>query len=257
MGQSVVEAGGVPTGPGETVPAAFRRLAGTRARRRLIAVTLLLGPVIAAAVTAVVRPADLTFAVLAEPVQILMSVTVPFLGALLAGDLRRKPRTARFAPALLAAALFAAAVGVFGNLVCAVALVAAPSGAAPDAWRYAGAVAAGAVLVQVVAQLIGTALGVLVRRPVLACLGTIVLPLGLWALLGAVGPLRPAQAWLAPFASAHNLLSGPMSALMWAQWLVVLTVWAVSLNAAGAARLTGHGPMGGPARAVLPGVGPA
>jgi hypothetical protein len=34
----------------------------------------------------------------------------------------------------------------------------------------------------------------------------------------------------------RNLLSGEMSPLRWAQWLVVFLIWGVGLNAAGAAR---------------------
>jgi hypothetical protein len=64
-----------------------------------------------------------------------------------------------------------------------------------------------------------------------------VLPLGLWFVLGSVTVLRPAQAWLTPYPSVQNLLSGAMSALAWAQWLVVVLLWGVALNAAGAARL--------------------
>jgi hypothetical protein len=77
----------------------------------------------------------------------------------------------------------------------------------------------------------------LVRSPVVAFLASIVLPLGLWLVLGSVDVLRPAQAWLTPYATVRNLLSGRMSAVTWAQWLVVVLIWGVSLNAIGAARL--------------------
>nr|BFE77598.1 hypothetical protein GCM10020093_001990 [Planobispora longispora] len=167
-----------------------------------------------------------------------MSVTVPFLGALLANDLRRAPRTPRLAPTLLAAALLAAGAGVFGVLACAGALAVASPATAQDPWSHAGTVAAGGVLVQVVAQLVGTGLGLLMRSPVVASLASVALPLGLWAALGGVDVLRPAQEWLTPYAAAQNLLSGRMSAVMWAQWLVVLLVWGRGLNAAGMARLT-------------------
>jgi hypothetical protein len=93
------------------------------------------------------------------------------------------------------------------------------------------------VLVQIVAQLVGTGLGLLLRPAVIACLATIVLPLGLWFLLGSVAVLRPAQAWLTPFATAQVLLSARMSPWGWAQWLVVALLWGAALNAVGAARL--------------------
>ncbi|MFI6780271.1 hypothetical protein [Micromonospora sp. NPDC050276] len=49
--------------------------------------------------------------------------------------------------------------------------------------------------------------------------------------------LRSAQPWLTPFGSVRNLLSGEMSVLRWVQWLCVLLIWGVGLNALGAAVL--------------------
>ncbi|WP_446219525.1 hypothetical protein [Micromonospora sp. IBHARD004] len=237
--EATVRSGGATLG-------AIRRSVGTRPRRWLVAITLLAGLAAAGAMTAAVQPADLTFATLSDPVQSLMSVTVPFLGILLARDLRQAPRATRLAPTLLAATLLAAAVGVFGVLVCAAALAVAPSGTAQDPWRHAGTVAVGGILVQVVAQLVGTGLGLLLRSYVVAFLASIVLPLGLWFVLGGVDVLRPAQAWLTPYAAARHLLSGRMSAVAWAQWLVVLLIWGVGLNAVGAARLKRRKPGGDP-----------
>ncbi|MFD0823186.1 hypothetical protein ACFQ0D_33835, partial [Micromonospora zhanjiangensis] len=104
-----------------------------------------------------------------------------------------------------------------------------------DPWRHAGTVAAGGVLVQVLAQSVGTGLGLLLRRPVVACLATIALPTGLWLLLGGVASLRPAQSWLTPYAVASPLLAGGMTGQNWAQWLVVVALWGVGLNVLGAA----------------------
>ncbi|HEX5997741.1 MAG TPA: hypothetical protein VFY84_21585 [Jiangellales bacterium] len=236
-----------PTGLGEATLDAIRRSVGTRPRQCLVAITLLLGLSAAVAMTAAVQPDDRTFATLSDPVQSLMSVTVPFLGILLARDLHRAPRAARLTPTLLAATLLAAVIGVFGVMVCAAALAVASSDTAQDPWRHAGTIAVGSVLVQVVAQLVGTGLGLLLRSPVVAFLASIVLPLGLWFVLGGVDVLRPAQAWLTPYATARNLLSGRMSAVAWAQWLVVLLIWCVGLNAAGAGRLKRWKPTGGPA----------
>jgi hypothetical protein len=81
-----------------------------------------------------------------------------------------------------------------------------------------------------VAQLTGTGFGLLVRRAAFACLLTVVLPLGLWLLLGALDGLQSVQAWLTPFASARNLLAGDMNPTGWAQWLLVLAVWGIGLN---------------------------
>ncbi|MBB5626483.1 hypothetical protein [Sphaerisporangium krabiense] len=90
------------------------------------------------------------------------------------------------------------------------------------------------MLVQTVAQLTGTALGMLLRRPAVACLATIVFPMGTWLLLSSVQSFHPAQAWLAPYATARILLSGQMTLLTWTQWIVVLLIWGVTLNTAAA-----------------------
>jgi hypothetical protein len=230
-GQDTSEAS---TGLGSATLAALGRGVGTRPRQWLVAVTLLLG-VLAVAVVAA-QPDDRTFAGLSNPVQSLMSVTLPFIGVLLARDVVRSPGAVRLTPTLVAAALLAMAVGAFGVLICAAALAVAPPGAV-GAWDDAAGVVLGSVLVQVVAQLVGTGLGLLLRPVVIACLATIALPLGLWFVLGSVAALRPAQAWLTPFATVQNLLSGRMNALEWAQWLAVVLLWGAALNIVGAARL--------------------
>jgi hypothetical protein len=213
---------------------ALRRCVGTRRRRWLLAVTLLLGLAAAVAIAAGGQPGDRTLAKLSDPVQSLMSILVPAFGILLVRDLRRAPRTTGLTPTLLAAMLLAGAVGVFGFLACVAALM-ATTPRADDPWRHVGTIAVGSVLVQVVAQLVGTGLGLLLRRPAIAFLASILLPLGLWLLLGAIDVLGPAQV-LTPYASARHLLSGRMSAMNWAQWLGVLLIWGVGLNALGAAR---------------------
>ncbi|MFC0027933.1 hypothetical protein ACFFMM_00145 [Micromonospora chaiyaphumensis] len=220
---------------GAATAAALRRSVGTRARRCLLAVTLLLGLLAAAGLALAGPTGDRTFAKLSDLVQSLMSVIVPAFGILLARDLKRAAGITRLAPTLLAATLFAAAIGLFGLVVC-VAALAMTTSTAPEPWRHVGIIAAGSILVQVVAQLVGTGLGLLIRRPALAFAASIVLPLGLWILLGAVDVLRPAQA-LTPYATVRHLLSGEMSALNWVQWLAVLLIWGVGLNALGAVRL--------------------
>ena len=211
------------------VPDAVGASIGTRPRRWLLALTLLAGLIVAVALTVTLPPAQRTFATIANPVQSLMSVTVPLLGILLVADLRRTSSTS-VAPTVLGAVVVAAAAGLAGAGFCAAALAFAPSS---DPWRHAGAIAAGGVPVQVLAVLVGTGLGMLLPSRLVAFLGTIVWPLGLWFLLRGLG----AQAWLTPFAAVQNLLSGRMTAVMWAQWLVVFLVWGVGLNVAGAARL--------------------
>lgn len=223
------------TEAGTSLLATIKRFTATGPRRWLLAGTLLLGLVAAAGVAAAADPADRTLATLSDPAQSLMSVVVPALGISAARDLRGNGK-ARVAPVLTAAALLAACIGLFGLLVCAAAL-ALVSSSAQDPWRSAGIIALGGVLVQVVAVLLGTGLGLLLRRPVVAFLASIVLPLGLWFLLGSLDALRPAQAWLAPYSSVRNLLSGHMSVVTWTQWLVIFLIWAVGLNVAGIALL--------------------
>ncbi|MET8352327.1 hypothetical protein [Micromonospora sp. NPDC005206] len=214
-----------------------RRAIGTRARRWLLAGTLLAGLLAAVAVTPAMDPADRTFAGLSDTVQSLMSVMTPLFGILLVRDLRRAPDAVRVIPTVLAVGLPAVVIGVVGVLICAATLALTPADVADDPWRHVGTIAVGSVLVQVVAGLVGTGLGLLLRSTVVAFLATIVLPLGLFGLLGAVDALRPAQVWLTPFGSVRNLLSGEMSVLRWAQWFCVLLVWGVGLNAVGAVAL--------------------
>ena len=179
-----------------------------------------------------------TFAAVSGPTQSLMSVPAPFLGVLLVSRLRRPARVTTIMSTVLMALRLALLVATFGVLVCAVVTAIAPSTASGGRWAGAGLVVLGSLLVQGVAQLVGTGLGLLLRRPVIACLATIVLPLGLWALLGAVEAFRSVQAWLTPFPSVQHLLSGEMTATAWAQWLVVLAIWGVGLNALGVATAT-------------------
>ena len=90
---------------------------------------------------------------------------------------------------------------------------------------------------QLVAQSVGTGLGLLLRSTAAAMIGTIVLPLGVWLILGAFAALRPALAWLTPFAAAPILLTGRMVPLNWARLLVIVSIWGIGLNAAGASRI--------------------
>jgi hypothetical protein len=216
------------TSPG-TLRGALRRCAGTRGRRWLVAAVLLLGATVAAA-----APAGRTFVALSDPVQSLMSALLPLLGILLVRDLRDAPR---FLPSVVAAVLVAAAVGAFGVAACAVALAVRPAGAAGDPRAHVAVVAAGGVLVQVVAQLVGTGMGLLLRSAPAAFLATF-LPFVLWLALGAADVLRPGQDWLTPYETARHLLSGRMSALAWLQWAVVALLWGAGLNAAGVAAAT-------------------
>ncbi|WP_347662925.1 hypothetical protein [Micromonospora sp. B9E7] len=218
----------------ETTRVALRRSLGTRARRWLLAGTLLAGLLAAVALVDAAAPADRTFAALSETVQSLMSVVTPLFGILLVRDLRGASGPVRVRPSVLAVGLPAVVIAVAGVLICVATLALAPADAADEPWRHAGTVAVGSVLVQVVAGLVGTGLGLLLRSTVVAFVATIVLPLGLFALLGGV---EAAQPWLTPLGSVRNLLSGDMTVLRWAQWLCVLLLWGVGLNLVGAMAL--------------------
>ncbi|MFF5202570.1 hypothetical protein ACIP95_29110 [Micromonospora parva] len=222
----------------ETFRDALRRSLGTRARRWLLVGTLVAGLLAAVALVAAAAPADRTFAELSGTVQSLMSVATPLFGILLVSDLRRAPVRPAILPTVLAVGLPAVVIGVIGVLICAATLALTTAEVADEPWRNAWTVAVGSVLVQFVAGLVGTGLGLLVRSAAVAFLATIVLPLGLFALLGGV---EAAQPWLTPFGSVRNLLSGEMTALRWVQWLCVLLIWGVGLNVAGAAVLNRGG----------------
>ncbi|MEU5933139.1 hypothetical protein [Micromonospora sp. NPDC047187] len=168
----------------ETIRDALRRSLGTPARRWLLVGTLVTGLLVAVALVA--DAADRTFAELSGTVQSLMSVATPLFGILLVRDLRRAPVRLPVLPTVLAVGLPAVVVGVVGVLICVATLALTPADVADAPWRFAGTVAVGSVLVQIVAGLVGTGLGLLLRSVVLAFLATIILPLGLFALLGAV-----------------------------------------------------------------------
>lgn len=229
--------------PFETISAVLRRAVATRVRRWLLAVTLALGVVAAVGIGTGVPPASRTFAAYADPVQSLMSVFVPFFGVLLARDLRDRGGTVRVSPSFAGGLLLGGAAGALGGLFCALAVALMPS-TAPDPWRHVGTVAVGGVLIQMVAFLVGMGCGLLLSPPIVACLATIVAPLGLWLLLGSVDVLRPAQAWLTPYSSVRTVLSGQLTVLAWIKWAVVVLIWGAGLNAAGVARLrrTAGGP---------------
>jgi hypothetical protein len=181
-------------------------------------------------------PEERTFATVSGPAQSLMSVVVPLLGVLATAGLRRPARAADVLSEIGQALVPAVLIAAIGVLICAVVTAVAPSAAVGGPWANAAVVVLGSLLVQGVAQLVGTGMGLLLPRPIFAYAATIALPLGLWRLLGAVADLQPAQAWLTPLPSVRHLLSGEMDPIRWAQWLAVLAIWGVGLNALGFAR---------------------
>lgn len=167
------------------------------------AVTAVVAVLAAVAITAAMPGDERSLAAVNAPVQLLISIGVPFLAAVMTSDLR--PRGPEVLSTILRALVLAVAFALFGAIVTAAAVAAFPSPMADGRWSAAPV--SGSVLVQVVAVLIGTGLGLLIRRPVLASLSTIVFPLGLWLLLGVLAPA--ARAWLTPFESASKLLAAP------------------------------------------------
>lgn len=203
----------------------------TPAQKTVVLVTVLLGVGSAVGVTALAATADRTFTAVSGPTQSLISITVAFLGVLLVKGIRRP-----VLPAIVLAVVLAAALALVGAAATAVVLAIAPSTAGHGRWQHVVLIGLGSLLVQTLAQLTGTGFGLLLRSVVVACLATIVFPLGLWLLLGTLPFGTPAQAWLTPYATARHLLSGEMTPLNWFQWAVVVTVWGVGLNAVGAWR---------------------
>jgi hypothetical protein len=214
-----------------------RRLLRSWPRRCLIGWTLVIGALAAVALGMELPPEERTMAEISGPTQLLMSVTVPILGVLLVQDLPRPSSRTVLLRSIAAAAAVAVLFACFGIAICGLVSALVDSQAPGGRWQYAGTVVLGSVLVQCLAQLSGTGLGMLVRRPVLACLLTIA-PLGVWAILGISDSLRPAQAWLTPLPSAGNLLAGDMGPVHWAQWVVAATIWGLGLNALGLRRAT-------------------
>ncbi|GAA3752663.1 hypothetical protein [Micromonospora maritima] len=216
----------------ETITGALRRAVGTRGRRVLLVVTAGVGVLAAAALLAGLPPAERTAATFAETVHAFVSVPLPFVGALLANDLRRAPGR-RVLPTLAAATLIAVAVGLAGDAICGAALAASGS-TAPDPWAHAGGLAVAGVLVQVLAQLVGTGLGLLVARPGWACVATIVLPLGAYALFTPLGAVRDR---LTPYGALRAVLGAEPNGPAWARWVTAALLWGVVLNVVGAVAL--------------------
>lgn len=222
-----------------SVLARCRLVLRTWPRRFLLALTLGGGALAAAAVVVGgVSVEERTFAAVAGPVQSLMSVTVPFLGVLLVQDLQRPSSRTGLVTAVLAALVVAVLVALFGLALCGSITALTYSRSQHGGWEHVGTIVVGSLLVQVLAQLTGTGFGLLVRRPAVACLLTVVPLLGIWSLLGALDVLRPAQSWLTPYATARNLLAGDMTAVHWAQWLLVFALWGIGLNILGCRRAT-------------------
>lgn len=166
--------------------------------------------------------ADRTFASASGVAQSLISVGVPFIGAV--AGARRERSLYKLA---LGYAVGLAAVGLVASILGAL-LVPSTSG---DVWRHAPVLIIGAFVTQIVAQLVGTGLGLLIGRGWIAAVLTIVLPLGLYGVLSAAAP--DARPWLTPYGSAQLWWKGQFGGSDVLPFLVMFALWGLALNLAG------------------------
>jgi hypothetical protein len=226
----------------------LRKSANSRARRWLLIVSGVVG-LLSAGLVAMTGPAqDHTFAVISFYTQSAISLPLPFVSVLImTQEFGRRASSEAFASGtpldaivaakLLASAIIAVGGAAFGILISFVATSAAAPAANERRWDALGMIILGSVLVQLIAQLSGAGWGLLLRSSALAIVADVVAPLGLWIIAGLIPSLRGVQAWLAPFSSVRDLLSGQMDAQAWVQTGVIALVWVVALNAVGIFRL--------------------
>lgn len=215
-------------------------------RRALVltaAATALIGGLAAFAVAAGLPAPDRTLATVAAPVQLLLSVGSPFLGAVATSSLHRQP--GQEARATLVRTMgWALGFAAWGSALSAAAVAALPSASPAGRWADALPVLLGSILMQAVAMLTGTGFGLLLRRPVVASLATVILPLALWPVLGAVAP--GARLWLTPFEGANLLLAGTMASSQWLPHIVMVSIWGVGSTSPDCDGSTGRPVLGWP-----------
>ena len=220
----------------------------SRSRRWLLIASGVVGLLSAGLVASTGSAQDHTFTVISFYTQSAISLPLPLVSVLLmTQEFGRRASSATvglgmsldatIVAKLLASAVIAVAGAGYGVLISLVATSAAAPAADQGRWDAIGLIILGSVLVQLIAQLSGAGWGLLLRSSSLAIAADVVVPLGLWIVTGSVPALQGVQAWLAPFSSVRNLLSGHMDAERWAQVGVIALVWVVGLNAAGILRL--------------------
>jgi hypothetical protein len=233
----------------------LRRSAGSRARRWLLIASAVVG-LLTAGLVAFTGPAhDHTFAMISFYTQSAISLPLPFVSVLImtqqfgrrawsATPTSASSRDVAISAKLLASALIAVAGASYGVLISVLATRAAAPPADQERWDAVGLIILGSVLVQLIAQLSGAGWGLLLGSNVLAIAADVVVPLGLWIVTGAVPGLHGVQAWLAPFASVRNVLSGHMDTQRWAQVGLIVLAWVIALNATGILRVRRLGQSG-------------
>lgn len=206
-----------------------RLLLVTTSRRWWVVVTAAIAVGIPWLLAFTLPTVDRTFAGVNGPTQMLISVITPFVGLLLAADVRLG--RAKVGPAVRVAYLFAMVAGAWGVVFSAVASAVTVS-SAPDVWANAATAAAGGLAVQTVATTTGLGLGALIRRPWLAGVATFA-PLLVAVILTAVPAVA---AWVTPAVNGPLLLTGA-DPLAWLREAVVLIIWGGGYAAAGAWRI--------------------
>ena len=234
--------------PARVIVSELRKSVSTRVCRWLLIASGVVG-VLSAGLVAFTGPADdHTFATISFYTQSAISLPLPFVSVLLmTQDFGLRPRsptsTSGVSPSslitakLLASMIIAVTAASGGVLISVLATSAAARAPGDGRWEATGMIILGSVLVQLIAQLIGAGWGLLLASSALAIAADVVVPLGLWIVTGAVPGLQGIQAWLTPFASVRNLLSGHMGAQQWAQVAIIVLLWVVTLNAAGILRV--------------------
>jgi hypothetical protein len=232
----------------------LRKTVLSRARRWLLIASGVVGLLIAGLVAFTGPAQDHTFAEISFYTQSAISLPLPLVSVLIMTQefgrawsttpTSATPRDRTITAKLLASVLIAIAGASYGVLISALATSAAAPPADQERWDAVGLIILGSVLVQLIAQLSGAGWGLLLGSSVLAIAADVVVPLGLWIVTGAVPGLHGLQAWLAPFASVRNVLSGHMDAQRWAQVSLIVLVWVIALNAAGILRVRHLGQSG-------------
>lgn len=230
------------TSLGETsVRAGLRALMAGETRIALVLATLVIGAGAALAL-AFALPADQrTFAAVAPLTQLILSVLTPFAAVLLIWDLRDGDgkfdhrTTGRLRSRWIAAGIYGLAIGLYGNVVVALATALA-AGPAANPWPGGAAAMFGGLLIQLIPVGVGCAAGLLIRRMGLADLATIAVPLAVTGLIGGLAP-RGVADWVTPLGAAGHLVPGPMMAIHWVQWIVTAGLWVLLPNWLGSRRL--------------------
>lgn len=220
----------------------FAPIWSTWGRRLLLLLCVVATAGVAAATTigASSDGAPSTFAESARLVQSAVSIPLPFLGVLLATDVRAVAldpgSTSEQRRRLLWARLTSSAIAAVGVAVIGVVAVSLATAASGGAWTAVPQIVLASLVVQLVTQFIGFAFGLLIRPAWLAMLVDACVPVGLWAAAG-LGGLVTAQQWLFPYDSVNDLISVRATAIDWAQEAVVVAVWVAGLTALAWARL--------------------